>query len=84
MRARPKVSMLSESEVRLIHDASLEILERTGCLYDNKTALDVLEAHGEKVDRGSGVAWIRPETVEKCIKTAPRHFTSRPSDRNCR
>src|SRR6266849_710993 len=28
MKVRPKVSMLTEKEVRLIHDASLEILER--------------------------------------------------------
>jgi trimethylamine---corrinoid protein Co-methyltransferase len=74
MNVRPTVKMLTEKEVRLIHDASLEILERTGVLYDNKTALDVLEAHGVKVDRSTGVAWIKPEVVERCIKTAPRRF----------
>jgi len=74
MMTRPKITMLSEKEVRLIHEASVEILARTGALYDNKTALDILAAHGEKVDRGTGVAWIRPETIEKCIKSAPRKF----------
>jgi len=29
MNARPKVSMLSEKQVRLVHEASLEILEKT-------------------------------------------------------
>ncbi|HEU4401408.1 MAG TPA: trimethylamine methyltransferase family protein [Candidatus Polarisedimenticolia bacterium] len=74
MKLRPKVAMLTEKEVTLIHEASLEILERTGALYDNKAALDILEAHGEKVDRSTGVAWIRPQTIEKCIKSAPRKF----------
>ncbi len=74
MNARPKVSMLSEADVRLIHESSLEILATTGVLYENKTALDVLESHGEKVDRDKGIAWIRPETVERCIKSAPRTF----------
>lgn len=74
MNVRPQVSMLTEKDVRLIHEASLEILERTGVLYDNRTALDVLEAHGQKVDRDRGVAWIDPGTVERCIKTAPRKF----------
>ncbi len=74
MLVQPKVSMLTEKDVRLVHDASLEILERGGVLYENKAALDVLEAHGQKVDRSTGVAWIKPEMVEKCIKTAPRRF----------
>ncbi len=74
MNVRPKITMLTDKDVRAIHEASLQILERAGCLYDNKAALDILEAHGEKVDRATGVAYIRPQTVEKCIKTAPRHF----------
>ena len=74
MIVRPRVSLLTDKEVRQIHEASLEILEKTGCLYDTPAALDILEAHGEKVDRDSMVATIRRETVEKCIKTAPRKF----------
>ncbi|MBI4168441.1 MAG: trimethylamine methyltransferase family protein [Acidobacteria bacterium] len=74
MNVRPKVSMLTDKDVRLIHDASLEILEETGVLYENRTALDVLEAHGQKVDRDRGIAWLKPEIVERCIKTAPRKF----------
>jgi trimethylamine--corrinoid protein Co-methyltransferase len=74
MAARPKVSMLSPEEVRLIHESSLEILEHTGVLYENKTALDVLEANGQKVDRERGVAFIKPDLVERCIKSSPRHF----------
>ena len=75
MYRRPQISMLTESDVKLIHESSLEILEKTGVMYDNKTALDLLESHGQKVDRDNGIAWIKPEIVEKCIKTAPRHFT---------
>jgi len=74
MNARPHVSMLSEEDVRLVHEASLEILEKTGVLYENKTALDVLEAAGQKVDRDKGVAWIKPDLVERCIRSAPRRF----------
>jgi len=75
MIVRPTVSMLTEREVKMIHDASLEILEKTGALYESKTALDILEAHGQKVNRDTGVAYIKPDLVEKCIKTAPRKFT---------
>jgi trimethylamine--corrinoid protein Co-methyltransferase len=75
MYVRPRITMLTEREVKMIHEASLEVLERTGVLYESKTALDVLEAHGQKVDRDAGVAWLKPDIVEKCIKTAPRRFT---------
>ncbi len=71
----PRFTMLTDREVKMIHDASLEILEKTGVLYESKTALDILEAAGQKVDRESGVAWIKPDLVEKCIRTAPRRFT---------
>ena len=74
MASRPIVRMLTPEDVRLVHEASLEILEKTGVLYENRTALDILEAHGQKVDRDRGVAWIKPELVERCIASAPRHF----------
>src|SRR2546422_8627580 len=74
MNARPKVSMLSEKQVRLVHDASLEILEKTGVLYENSKAIDIMEANGQKVDRERGVAWVKPELVERCLKTVPRKF----------
>ena len=75
MYVAPMVTMLTERELKMIHDASLEILEKTGVLYENQQALDILEANGQKVDRDAGVAWIKPDLVEKCIKKAPRHFT---------
>jgi len=74
MPSRPNVRMLSPDDVRLVHEASLEILEKTGVLYENKTALDILEANGQKVDRDRGVAWIKPDLVERCIASAPRQF----------
>ena len=75
MHVRPRLTMLTEREVKMIHAASLEILATTGVLYESKTALDLLEAHGQKVDRSTGVAWLKPDIVEKCITTAPRRFT---------
>src|SRR4030095_1665288 len=74
MNVRPKVTMLTEKDVRLVHEASLEILEQTGVLYENKKALDLIGANGQKVDRDKGVAWLKPDLVERCMKTVPRHF----------
>src|SRR5258706_1904522 len=74
MNSRPKVTLMSEADIRLVHEASLEILEKTGVLYESNEALDIFEAHGQKIDRDRGIAWLKPDLVEKCIKTAPRKF----------
>ncbi len=75
MYRSPRMSLFTDKEIDLIHDASLEVLEKTGILYESPTALDILEAHGQKVDRGAGVAWIKPDLVDRCIASAPRRFT---------
>lgn len=75
MIVRPDLRILGDREIKMIHEASLRILETTGVCYENKTALNILEEHGQKVDRDRGVAWIKPDLVERCIKSAPRRFT---------
>jgi trimethylamine:corrinoid methyltransferase-like protein len=34
MYVRPRITMLAEREVRMIHEASLEVLQRTGVLME--------------------------------------------------
>jgi trimethylamine--corrinoid protein Co-methyltransferase len=75
MIVRPELRILGDDQVRKIHETSLRILETTGVCYESRTALDILEAHGQKIDRDRGVACIKPDLVERCIKSAPRRFT---------
>jgi trimethylamine--corrinoid protein Co-methyltransferase len=73
-RPRP-LHVVSEDDVRRIHDATLEVLATTGCTYHSHRALDVLEAHGATIDRRTTVAKLPPELIERAVGTIPRAFT---------
>jgi len=71
----PVVNILSDEEVRLLHTRALDVLENVGIRYESRRCLDILEAAGQKVDHESGIAWIKPDLVERCIKLTPRVIT---------
>ena len=71
----PVVTILSDEEVRRLHTRALEILERVGIRYESRRCLDILEAAGQKVDRDEGIAWLKPDLVEACIKSTPSVIT---------
>ena len=75
MNLTPDLRILRDRDIQMIHEASLRILETTGICYESPMALDILEVHGQKVDRDRGVAFIKPDLVERCIRSAPRRFT---------
>ncbi|MGH9749482.1 MAG: trimethylamine methyltransferase family protein [Candidatus Polarisedimenticolia bacterium] len=72
---KPYVSILSPEEVQLLHTRALDVLRRVGIKYESPRALRLLEEHGQKVDHDSGIAWLSPDVVERCLKTVPRVIT---------
>ena len=46
--SKPGINFLSESEIEAIHNASLQVLEKTGIKIMSKPALDVLKKSGVK------------------------------------
>src|SRR5580765_8550985 len=71
----PVVTILSEEELQRLHTRALEILERVGIRYESKRCLDILEAAGQRVDHAEGIAWLKPDLVEACIKSTPSVIT---------
>ncbi|MEM3382160.1 MAG: trimethylamine methyltransferase family protein, partial [Candidatus Bathyarchaeia archaeon] len=76
---RPILEFLSSDEVYMIHQASLEILERVGVKFESKEAQQTLKSVGVDVD-GDGVARFHPDTVEEYVKKAPRSVVLRARD----
>ncbi len=77
----PQFRKLSEDQLERIHNASLEILDRTGvCLYEQE-ALDVLQKAGVKGFEGNRVR-IPPGLVEWALSIVPRRVVL--CDRNGR
>ncbi|MGC8825774.1 MAG: trimethylamine methyltransferase family protein [Anaerolineae bacterium] len=71
MYLTPQFRKLSNDQLAQIHNASLEILDRTGvCLYEEE-ALNLLKKAGVKVEDGNRVR-IPPGLVEWALSIAPK------------
>lgn len=81
MYLTPQFRKLSDDQLEQIHNASLEILDRTGvCLYE-EAALELLKKAGVKVEDGNRVR-IPPGLVEWALSIAPKRIVL--CDRNGR
>ena len=67
---RPSVRFLNDGDVRAVHSAALEILERTGVIVYEQEALDLLQSSGSKVSEKNRVR-IPPHLVAEAVESAP-------------
>jgi len=73
----PKISLnvLSDDEVRQIHQATLDIIEGVGVRFPSSKALDILASHGAKVDKETMIARIPGHVMETYLAKAPSSYT---------
>ena len=64
---------LTDAQCERLHEATLQVLERTGLIIDDPEALELLTAAGAVVD-GTRVR-IPPKLVERALASAPREVT---------
>ena len=66
---RPRLSVINDNQIQQIHQATLEVLERTGVQITHSRALELLDGAGARVDgdRVRFPAWL----VEDAIRKAP-------------
>ncbi|MEN6372134.1 MAG: trimethylamine methyltransferase family protein [Armatimonadota bacterium] len=67
----PISTVLSDSEVRQIHEATLHILETCGVKVHSPKMLQFLEEKGLSVDKNSRVVKFSRSSVEDALSTAP-------------
>lgn len=70
----PGIKILTEEQVKNIHEEALRVLENMGIIFDNDEALDILEGAGCRVDRETKRVYFPPALVNKCIESAPQTF----------
>jgi trimethylamine--corrinoid protein Co-methyltransferase len=73
--SKPRTTFLSQEEIEAIHNASLQVLEKTGIKVMSETALDILKKGGAKVNYGTNHATLPRQLVEEALKMAPRTIT---------
>jgi trimethylamine--corrinoid protein Co-methyltransferase len=79
---QPRLSVINDEQIEQIHQATLEVLERTGVQITQARALELLDGSGARVD-GSRVripSWM----VEDAIRQAPNRVVlgNRDGERN--
>ena len=65
------LKLFSDEELEEIHLATLEVLEKTGLLFDDDEALEVLDGGGAIIDKKTRIAKLPPYLVEDAIRSAP-------------
>jgi len=71
------LSVFSENQVEMIHQATLDVMKRTGVKVGSKRAADIFGAHGctvECTDRGHLVKFPA-NVVEDSIRSAPKQIS---------
>jgi trimethylamine--corrinoid protein Co-methyltransferase len=71
---RPTVDLLSASEVALLHESTLEVLERTGVHVRSERVLDLLAESDAQVDREHQVVRFPRAMVAAALAAAPSSF----------
>jgi trimethylamine---corrinoid protein Co-methyltransferase len=66
------LTAVSTEDLSRIHEASLEILSKIGCVFYDDEALSILKHHGAHVS-GEKVCFS-PEFIEKALNTVPSAF----------
>jgi trimethylamine--corrinoid protein Co-methyltransferase len=68
--SNPKLHLeiLTQQEIKKIHNATLWIIEKVGVRFPSKRALDIWAAHGAVVDPGKMVVRAKAELVEDALK----------------
>ena len=64
--------ILNQQEVELIHEQSLDLLERVGIVYESRKALEVLEGAGCRVDYDRLWASLPRDLVEWALTQTKR------------
>jgi trimethylamine--corrinoid protein Co-methyltransferase len=67
--------VLSEEDIGRIHQASVEILEKTGSCIQNAELRSLLARAGARVDEAAGVVRFPRRLTESLLGKAPRTFT---------
>jgi trimethylamine--corrinoid protein Co-methyltransferase len=68
------LTVLSESELDRIYEASLSLLMDPGIQTESTLFLDIFEKNGARVERENGMIHVEREMVEAALKSAPSSF----------
>ena len=67
-----RMQSFSRSELSLIHNASMEVMDKNGVIFSDQEALEIFRSHGFRVD-GSQVHFTEKQVMD-ALETVPARF----------
>lgn len=71
------MSLLSESDLKQIHAAALEVLSKTGIRFNHSGAIKIFQEAGLKIDNNN-IVYFPAEIVEDAVKKVPSEWSRVP------
>lgn len=68
---QPALRLLSDDQIKLIHEKALSVLETSGIKFESDEALKILKDNGAEVDFDKKIAKFSPQMVDDAVKKAP-------------
>lgn len=75
-----KLEVLTQSDCKTIHEASLDVLWKTGMIVQDKRGRDIFRDHGCEVDERTQRVRFPAGLVNDCLKKTPSSFRIRGRD----
>jgi len=72
--SQPKLRLISDEQIKLVHEKALHILEHSGVKFESEQALKILQDNGAKIDSEKHIAKITPQMVDQAIRRTPSGF----------
>ncbi|MBW2594126.1 MAG: trimethylamine methyltransferase family protein, partial [Deltaproteobacteria bacterium] len=70
----PYYNVLTDHEIQMVHEASLEVLQTTGLRLNHPVAIERLADAGAEVDGPGGQVRLPMAMIEKALEKAPKTF----------
>ena len=80
-----RLRALDHEDCGKIHEASLELLEKTGVVVTSKKAQEIFADHGATIDKLENRVYLPAQIIEKSLATLPSEITipGREASRDC-
>ena len=77
-----KIEVLGKDEIELIHNKTLELLEKLGVKVESQEARKILQDNGANVNESTEYVKFPEELVLEQVKKVPNHFTLWGTDKS--
>ncbi len=70
-----RLEVLTHDDVKKIHDATLQIIEKVGVRFPSKRALEVWADNGAEIDYDKMIVRAKPALIEQALDSCPPFYT---------